>query len=372
MNYRTLGRTGRKVSEISLGTEYLIDIPEKQAVKVIHAAIDRGVNYFDLFFAQPGFRDTMARAFRGHRDKVMLAAHLGASHKDGQYERTRDIEEALFYVDDFLARYRTDYADVLFLHNSDGQQDFDFLMKPGGFYEQALRLKKEGKCRFIGFSGHTVDTALLAAGTPEIDIIMFPINLAAHAVPGKADLLTACEGNDIGLVAMKPYAGGRLLQSGPRMELDNWASAGGEYALEKKSPVSAAQCLSYILAQRGVSCIVPGCASVEHLNDALAWYDNTPEQNDFAALLSEYNQYTPGECTYCNHCLPCPVGIDIGRSIRLGDRAAAGLIPGTTDEYNAMAVPPSECIRCGDCEDRCPFGVAAMDRLAESAALFAG
>ena len=109
---------------------------------------------------------------------------------------------------------------------------------------------------------------------------------------------------------------------------------------------------------------------VEHLEDALAFYGNAPELNDFAALLSEYDQYSPGECTYCNHCLPCPVGIDIGKSIRLGDQAAGGLSSRLVDEYGAMAVPPSECIRCGDCEERCPFEVETMMRLEESAAAY--
>ena len=77
MKYRTLGRTGFEVSEIGLGTEYLIDKTKEHVASVIHGAVANGINYFDLFFAQPEFRDHMGSAFAGHRDDVFLAAHLG-------------------------------------------------------------------------------------------------------------------------------------------------------------------------------------------------------------------------------------------------------------------------------------------------------
>lgn len=91
--------------------------------KVVHAAVDRGVDYFDVFWAQPAFRDSMGAAFRGHRDRVLLAAHLGATEMNGQGDRTRDPALALKFFHDFLTRYHTDYADVLHVHNVDEQED---------------------------------------------------------------------------------------------------------------------------------------------------------------------------------------------------------------------------------------------------------
>lgn len=368
MKYRMLGATGLKVSEISLGTEYLINIPEDEAIQVIGEAIDRGINYFDLFFAQPGFRDTMAKALDPCREKVILAAHLGAVVRDGQYDRSRDVKDCEHYFHDFLTRYHTDYADVLFLHNSDGDEDFKEIMKPGGLYESALELKKQGKCRHIGFSTHTVESGLKAIEVPGIGIIMFPVNLASHAVPGKEAFYRRCAEKNIGLVAMKPYAGGKLLQEQSRMELENVHSAGGKMVIEKTTRLGAADCLAYVLSRTGLSCVVPGCASVKHLEEALAYYER--EDRDFSLFLEEYGQFTKGECTYCNHCLPCPVGIDIGQSLRLADMAASGVSPELTKAYRAMDTAPSACIRCGACEARCPFDVATMDRLARSAASF--
>lgn len=119
MNYRTLGRTGLKVSEVSLGTEYLIGAPRERILAVVREAIAQGINYFDLFCAEPEFRDAMGEAFAGQRDRVILTAHLGAAVKNGQYEKTRSLRRAGQFFEDFMARYQTDYADILFLHNCD-------------------------------------------------------------------------------------------------------------------------------------------------------------------------------------------------------------------------------------------------------------
>jgi len=370
MKYRKLGKTGLDVSEISLGTEYLLEIPREEAIRVIHYALDQGINFFDLFFAQPVFRDTMGAAFAGKRDKALLAAHLGASLVDGQYERTRSLEESEMYFHDFLKRYKTDYVDVLYLHNSDGQEDYDEVMKPGGLYEMAMKFKAAGKTRYIGFSGHTVSTSSLAVHHPDIDVLMFPINLASNAVPGKKELLAACVEQNVGVVVMKPYAGGKLLQSSQTIEMDNWLSAGGDFKLEKKEPITAAQCLSYVLSQTGVSCIVPGCASIEHIEDALSYYSLSEAEKDYAKHLVGFQQFTEGVCVYCNHCLPCPVGIDIGKSIRFLDSAAQGVSAQLQQAYDAMEVPAGACIRCGDCEDRCPFSVQTMDKLEQAAVLY--
>ena len=125
MEYRTLGRTGVQVSAISLGTEYLINQSSEHVSSVIHEAIAQGINYFDLFFAQPRFRDHMGAAFKGYREKVNLVAHLGAIERDGQYDRSRDLAVAERFFDDFLTRYHTDYVDVLMVHNIDEQAEYD-------------------------------------------------------------------------------------------------------------------------------------------------------------------------------------------------------------------------------------------------------
>jgi predicted aldo/keto reductase-like oxidoreductase len=358
MHYRTLGRTGLQVSEISLGTEYLIGKPHDHIVEVIHAALDAGINYFDLFCATPDFRDAMGAAFAGRRENVILAAHLGAAVKeDGQYLRTRSLKLCEKFFEDFLTRFATDYTDALILHNCDRQNDFDVLFRENGPLGLALRLKEEGKTRFIGFSGHTVSTALQAVESGYIDVLMFPVNMAGNAVPGKKDLLKTCQARGVGVVAMKPLGGGKLLQGPRTVRVAHYQMGGEAQKITKRVPITPVQCLSYTLSQVGVCGV-------------LAYEQATEVEKDFSEVITDFDQYVPGECVYCNHCLPCPAQIDIGQTLRLFDMAQQDFTPAIRAAYDAMPTHASDCTACGACEKRCPFGVPTVARIAEAAMFF--
>jgi len=369
MQYRKLGKTDVNISAISLGTEYLINLPRDHVVSVIHSALDHGINYFDLFFAQPEFRDNMGYAFKDHRDKAMLAAHLGSTDQNGQYERTRDLNLAIEFFEDFLRRYNTDYVDVIYLHNSDGQEDYDLVMN-GGFLDTAQKYVKEGKAKFIGFSGHTVSTAKQAVESGYIDILMFPINLANNAIEGRKDLLNSCVKHNVGLITMKPYAGGKLLQKDQMMSLEHWQLGADKREMEKPSVITPIQCISYVLSQIGVSSIVPGCKTVEHLKETLSYFNATDEEKDFSNVIKYFQQYVEGECVYCNHCLPCPSEIDIGQTIRLFEMAQNGITQEIRSAYNAMQKNASDCVQCGSCEERCPFGVEVIAKMEQANKVF--
>ncbi len=371
MHYRTLGRTGLQISEVSLGTEYLIGKPHAHIGEVIHTALEAGINYFDLFCAEPGFRDAMGAAFAGQRDRVYLAAHLGAAiNEDGQYLKTRSLKLCETFFEDFLTRYATDYADVLILHNCDRQNDFDALFRENGPLGLALRLKAEGKARFIGFSGHTVETALQAVESGYIDVLMFPVNLAGNAVPGKKELLKTCQARGVGVVAMKPLGGGKLLQGPRTVRMAHYQMGGEAQQIKKNVPITPVQCLHYTLSQVGVCAAIPGCASVEELRGVLAYEDATDAERDFSEVIADFAQYVPGECVYCNHCLPCPAHIDIGQTLRLFDMAQQDFTPAIHAAYDALPTHASDCTACGACEKRCPFGVPTVARIAEAAAFF--
>ena len=369
MNYRTLGRTGLKVSEVSLGTEYLLGAPRERILAVIREAIAQGINYFDLFFAQPEFRDAMGEAFAGQRERVFLAAHLGVAVKDGQYQKTRSLRRASRFFDDFLVRYDTEYVDLLFLHNCDSQKDLDRVLAPNGLLGLALDLKKAGKARFLAFSGHTAATALQAVESGHIDVLMYPIGIAGNAALGKAELLNACIARNVGVVAMKPYGGGKLLRERGTFRVPKHLSGGVAYKVKKTVPITPVHCLSYSLSQAGVSAVVPGCSNLEHLADALTYCTATEEERDFSEIVVDFQQYVEGECVYCNHCLPCPAEIDVGQTIRLFEMAQQGY--DAHSAYRTMTANASDCTKCGACEARCPFGVEAVEKMAQAVSLFA-
>ena len=366
MEYRRLGRTDLQVSAVSLGTEYLIDLPREHVVEVIHAALDHGINYFDLFFAQPEFRDNMGAAFKGHRDQALLTAHLGAVVQDGQYARSRDLKLSEEYLNDFLRRYETDHVDVLMIHNCDEQEDLDKILAFDGMLDLAQKLQSQGKARYIGFSGHTAATAQQAVETEYIDVVMYPINLAGHAVPGREAFLSACAIMDVGVVGMKPYAGGRLLEGMYSIRVEKFQSGGEDREIFTGRNLTPVQCLSYALSQVGISTVVPGCKDVAQLEAALAYLDADAVARDYADIVSEFGQYVAGECVFCNHCLPCPANIDIGRVMRLLESARRTVGLEVYNEYQGLSASGADCIQCGDCMSRCPFDVDVISKMKEA------
>jgi predicted aldo/keto reductase-like oxidoreductase len=378
MHLRRLGRTGLSVSEIGLGTEFLLGIDKQQAIRVIHAAMDAGVNYVDMFWAHPEFRDVMGSAFVGRRDRVFITAHLGSTvQQDGQYAVSRDRDVCSDFFHDDLRRTGTDHMDVVFIHNCNAQEDVDRAMGDGGLFELARAFVREGKARFVGLSGHNTVTARQVVESGVIDVLMFPVNLASYAVPGKTELLESCLANDVGLVAMKVYGGGRLLDDSSTVELEDYQigrqqMAGGPSHFARRARITPAQCLGYVLDLPAVSTTVPGAKSVSELADALAAPTASADERDYSEILPAFAQFATGECVYCNHCLPCPSGIDVGRTLRLLHRSRDGVTQEILDAYRKLETRASDCIECGQCSSRCPFEVDVIPKMRLAASRFDG
>jgi predicted aldo/keto reductase-like oxidoreductase len=348
MEYRKLGRTGLDVSAISLGMEHLQSPPATDVVDTVHRALDQGVNYTDIMIWKPAFQEVLGEALRGRRDEVILAGHLGVAHKDGQYRRTRDIPECEQLFQDLLARVGTDHVDVLFLSNVDEPDDYDGVMRPGGVLDLALRYRAEGKARYLALSGHEPATCVRAIESGKIDVLMFPINVAKDADPAAREIARLCASRDIGLVGMKPFNGGELFQ--------------------REQEISAIKCIHYSLAQPGLSTCLMGVKNRSQLEANLAYLDATDEERDYTSLVDQFQEGVEGICVYCNHCHPCTVGIEIAEVNRLVASAGQGMSAGLQAAYDALEVPASECIECGDCMERCPFDVdiiAGMQRAVE-------
>jgi predicted aldo/keto reductase-like oxidoreductase len=369
MKYQALGRTGLQVSIIGIGTEHLHGHSQETSVSVLREAVERGVNYFDLPFSLAGFVDNMGAAFQGLRERVLLTAHLGSTEKNGQYSKSRSARRCETFFLDFLSGLGTDYVDVLFLHNFNSVKDWDRIAGPGGVLELAQRLRKEGRARFIGISGHYPDVIESAIESGLVDLIMFPVNLFSHALPGRKELLALSKSREIGVVAMKPFGGGRLLTKRGAYRVPKYQTGGITYQARITAETTPAQCLSYVLAQVGVSMALPGVKSNAELAAALHVLEASEAERDFSSLLTHFGRYVAGECVYCNHCLPCPEGIDIGQVNRLLDEAQWDISPGLRMAYNALPARASACTGCAACEARCPFGVEVIARMRQAAAL---
>jgi hypothetical protein len=369
MQDTTLGRTGLEASVIGVGTEHMWGQSRQTVVSTLRAAVERGVTYFDLIYAMPEYLAHMAEGFHGLRDRVQLTSHLGSTDKDGQYFKTRALKRGESTFVDVLQRLGTDHVDVLFLHNFNALKDWDRAAQ-GGYLDLACRLPDEGKARCLGISGHYHAALTRAVESGLVDLVMLPVNLFNHAMPGRGDLLDLCLRRNVGVVAMKPYGGGKLLNQRGSLRVPKYQTSGEAFQVRIGREVTPAQCLSYVLAQRGVSLALAGVKSEEELVAALAVLEAGEAERDFSDLLAAFGRYVEGQCTYCNHCLPCPERIDIGQVNRLLDWAELGLTAEVRAAYDALAVQASACTECGACTKRCPFGVDVVNRMRQAQALF--
>jgi len=379
MIYRKLGRTGVDVSAISLGAEHLEFVPYEAVKEVVDEALGYGVNYIDLFMASPGVRDNFGRVLEGRRGSVMLCGHIGACLGNGQYMRSREIKLCETYYEDILRRTRSDYMDVAMIHYVDTLEDADRVLASGGLLDLALRYKKAGKARFIGLSSHSPSAALKIVKSGKIDVLMFSINPVFDSLgdagidemfdtkgaiydsadgginPLRAELFRYCEKNGVAIVNMKTYCGGRIFNP------DIFGVT-----------MTPAQCIHYALSRPGVAAVLPGCRTAEQVRQAMAYLTANDADKDYSAVLGAFRLWEKNRaCMYCNHCLPCPAGIDIAETTRLRDLALTGMTESLRERYASLQAKPSDCLSCGSCEKNCPFGVGVIENMREAAGLFA-
>jgi len=158
----------------------------------------------------------------------------------------------------------------------------------------------------------------------------------------------------VSITAIKLFAGGPLLQP-------------GNFSGLTLTPVQA---VAYALSRPGVSTVLPGVKNVHELDQVLRYLDAPDAEKDFSFINpSEHWDFT-GQCTYCNHCLPCPSRINIGGATRLLDSARIHMSDELKKAYAGLNVKPDQCVKCGDCVKRCPFGVDPTGNMASCAAMF--
>ena len=168
------------------------------------------------------------------------------------------------------------------------------------------------------------------------------------------DLYRRCEAEGIGISVMKPFSAGQLL--------DGRTSPFGR-ALTK------VQCIQYALDKPGVLTVLPGIRGLQDMKEALAWLDASPEERDYAVLGTFAPGDAAGACVYCNHCQPCPAGLNIGLINKYYDLAKIGDAM-AADHYGKLEKHASDCVGCGHCDRRCPFHVAQSDRMRRIAEYF--
>ncbi len=309
-----LGRTNLYATEVSFGALPIQRISKEDAAKLLRTAYDRGVNFFDTANFYTDSEEKIGYALSDVRDKIILATK---SYTDSLDFVRNNLEQSLRMM-------KTDYIDIYQLHNPATLPDDDMLT----FLDKA---KRDGKIRHLGFTNHRIKVANAALDTGLFDTMQFPFSLLA----GDCDieLVERCEREDIGFIAMKAMSGGLISD----------AEAAFEYI--RKFPN-----------------VVPifGMQKEEELLEFLSYAENDPSFDEaMQKRVDEQRSLLAGDfCRGCGYCQPCPVGIDIWQCARISlmiGRAPSA--PWLGEKWRAEMDKIKDCINCGSCKSKCPYGL---------------
>ena len=380
MQYRVLGNTGLRVSEIGMGCEGFIDRDWDYTREIFDYALAHGVNCMDLYSPNPEMHRNVARAIAPVRDRFILQAHLCTRWRNGQYEATRRLDEVREAFAVQLKNLGTDYLDIGMIHYVDSMATWKQIVD-NGILDYALEEKARGRIRHIGMSSHNPIVALEAVKTGRIEVLMFSVNPCYDLLPGTEDveelwadksyekalfnldperekLYETCQRMGVGITVMKAFGGGDLLS-----EADSPAG----------KAMTAVQCLHYALTRPAVGAVMAGARSLDDLKRSLAYEDATDEEKDYADVFATFPKISwKGHCMYCGHCAPCPKGIAIADVTKfLNLTRAQGMVPETVAQhYSVLSAHGGDCIECGACEKRCPFGVEIRANMREAKRVF--
>jgi aryl-alcohol dehydrogenase-like predicted oxidoreductase len=338
LEFRTLGRTGLKVTAVGMGVMNCSD------PAVLLRAFDLGVNFFDTAdcYMRGRNEEMVGKAFEGKRQKVFIQTKV---HDHDEKKMRASVERS-------LKRLRTDVIDVLVWHGLSSTRD----VADPRLQEFMMKMKREGKTRFTGFSSHSRMAPLLreAASLGTHDVALVSYNFTHSKEMKEAVALAARAG--IGIVAMKTQSGGYRKER-----------------MEGLNPHQAA--LKYVLRDMNVATTVPGVTTIEEIEECAAVMGQALSKEELNEIKA-YHAFLGGRiCTLCGGCMgECPSGVPYGDLLR-----AVMYRDGYQDDALAkealverQALESSRrCLECSSCSVTCRRGLNIKDQVERARGLFA-
>ena len=313
-----LGSTGIVVNKNGFGALPMQRVSMEEAVQLVRRAFEGGITFFDTPRYYTDSEEKLGEALEGIRDKVYIATKTGASTGEAL---KKELETS-------LKNLRTDHIDIYQFHNP------AVCPKPGdgsGLYEAMEEAKAQGMVRHIGITNHRLAVAHEAIDSGLYETLQFPFCYLADEKD--VELVEKCKKADMGFIAMKALSGGLITNSR------------AAYAFE---------------AQFDNVLPIWGVQRQTELEEFLSYIKNPPAMTDeIKALIEADKKELAGDfCRGCGYCMPCPVGIEINNCARMSlllrrSPSAAQLTP----EAQEKMMKIKECLHCGRCKSKCPYGL---------------
>lgn len=322
-----LGKTELVVSRNGFGALPIQRISKKDAVYLLQKAFGHGINYYDTARWYTDSEEKLGEAFAGIRDKVIISTKTGATDAQGF---RKDLETS-------LSMLKTDYIDIYQFHNP------AFCPKPGdasGLYDAMLQAKEQGKIRHIGITNHRLAVAEESVASGLYETLQFPFSYLASEADLK--IVQACKEADMGFIAMKALSGGLITDS--------------------------ATAYAYMAQFEHVAPIW-GIQRESELDEFISYQENPPVlTEDMLAKIEKDKEQLSGDfCRGCGYCMPCPVGIEINNCARMSlmlRRAPKESY--LTKEWQEKMKKIEDCLHCGKCMGKCPYGLNTPELLARN------
>ncbi|MBN2169751.1 MAG: aldo/keto reductase [Candidatus Krumholzibacteriota bacterium] len=328
METRRLGRTDLAVSVIGFGGIPIQKLSFDEAGRVLAAALDAGITFFDTARGYTDSEEKMGRALAGRRDALVLATK----------SLERDPARLAADVDRSLVNLRTDRIDLYQVHNVADDAQLDAVLAPGGVYETLDRARRAGKIRFIGVTGHKRSVLVRAVETGLFDTVQHPFN--PIEAEWADDLIPLARRLDVGRIAMKPAAGGAIRDVPAALR---WELAGG------------------------MDVVIPGMQSLEEVaaNAAVGEALREPMPGELAGLMRDKQEWGACFCRRCGYCLPCPEGLNIPFLLLIqAYYARYDLKDWALERLAGLEKRYADCVACGTCVERCPYQLPIPDLMA--------
>ena len=317
MKQITLGRTGITVPQNAFGALPIQRVDLPTAVGLLRRAYEGGMRFFDTARAYSDSEEKIGAAFAGMREKVYIATKTQAKNAEHFW---KDLHTSLRMLN-------TDYIDLYQLHC------VPKCFRPGdgsGLYEAMLEAKAQGLIRHIGITTHLIGVAEEIVASGLYETLQFPFSY----ISSERDiaLVRACEAAGMGFIAMKGLAGGLL--------------------------TNADACMAFVSQFEALP--IWGVQRTEELEQWLSFFEKTPAMTDdlLAVIEADQKALAGNFCRGCGYCAPCTVGIVINQCARMSQMvrrapSAAWLSP----HWQAEMEKIDDCVDCGLCMTRCPYGL---------------